>query len=172
MPKTLNLEVNLRRRNLIEVESQRAIYGRDSVIRCTLRRKSRITTARSGQHNRQCRPPLHDAGDALLSSDPTQPSVTHSTSPHTPTKEERKTMTTATSWQHNLQCHPPLHDPRSQPPLYDPEGGPGDEPGDPLLHGDLTPAAVELWSRHLSFLRACLHDTLGGALSWRHHLSV
>lgn len=108
-------------------------------------------------------PPLHDAGGALLSSDPTQPSVTHSTSPHTPTREEQKAMTTATSWQHNRQCHPPL---------YDSEGNPGDEPGDPLLHRDPTPAAVELWSRHLSFLRACLHDTPGGALSWHHHLSV
>jgi hypothetical protein len=27
-------------------------------------------------------------------------------------------------------------------------------------------------NRHLGFLRAYLYDTLGGALSWRHHLSA
>ena len=81
-------------------------------------------------------------------------------------------MTTATSWQHNRQCYTPLHDPGAHLPLYDPEGDPGDEPGDPRLHRDPTPAVIELWSRQLSFLRACLHDTPGGALSWRHHLSV
>jgi len=139
------------------------------------RRRTRIeaiTTATSSRHNHHLHYPLHHAGDALLSRDPTQPSMTHSTSPHTPTREERKVMTTRTSWQHNRHCQPLLHDPGGHPPLYDHEGDPGDEPGDPLLHRDPTPAAVELWSRHLSFLRACLHDTPGGALNWRHHLSV
>jgi hypothetical protein len=42
-------------------------------------------------------------------------------------------LTTATSYQHHHQCPPPL---------YDPEDEPGDEPGDPLLRRDPTPAAV------------------------------
>src|SRR5271156_4495623 len=132
------------------------MYGRGSVIPSAslhfpAREEMKTTTtaaaASSWRHNHQHHSPLH-AGDALLSSDPTQPSATHSALPHVPTREEEKAMTTATSWQHNHECHDP-----------------GDEPGTPLLYRDPTPAAVKPRSRHLSFLHACLHGTPGGALS-------
>ena len=146
--KNLNQEENHRRRTRIEV----------------------ITMATSWQHNHHRHPPLHDAGGALLSSDPTQPSATHSTSPHMPTREEGKAMTM--SWQRNHLCHPQLHDPGDHPQLYDPEGDPGDEPGDPLLRRDPTPTTVKPQRRRLRFLRACRHDTPGEARSWRRHLSA
>jgi hypothetical protein len=92
-PKHLNQEGN-HQRSRIEVESQRAIYGTDSVIHYTLRRKL-ITTATSLQHHYHhhlCHRPLHDAGDALLSRD----------------------LTTATSCQHHHQCPPPAIRPRGR----------------------------------------------------------
>ena len=57
----------------------------------------------------------------------------------------------------------------AQPPVSKPSTRPW---GTPLLRRDPTPAAAKPRSHHLGFLRACLHDTPGGALSWRHHLSA
>jgi hypothetical protein len=102
----------------------------------------------------------------------------------------RKLMTTVTSRQHHHQRHRQLHDAgdallsrdlttetscqrhhQCHPPLYDPGDDPGDEPRDPLLRRDPTPAAVQPRSRRLRFRRVYRRDIHGVARSWRHHRS-
>src|SRR3954465_6397707 len=124
-----------------------------------------MTTATSWQHNHECHPPLHAPGDGP-GDEPGDPPLHRAPTPaaawsrHTIFRRHQIRYASAVSVvdSRNLQL---LHHSISLTRRMD-----------PLLRRDPTPAAAKPRSRHLSFLRACLHDTPGGALSWRHHLSA
>jgi hypothetical protein len=87
-----NQEGDHRRRNRIEVESQKPVYA---------------TTATSRQHHHQRHRPLHDPGDALRSRDLT-PAAVYPRSPsllHFRRACRRDTHGVARSWRHHRRGH-------------------------------------------------------------------